>query len=137
MGLRTFVFNLLKDDAQLNVLGYNAETLYPTQAPDSPRANQNRFMVLAWGNAEPRLGRDADVRRQLLTVWAYDKERDFGAVNDALNRTHAILYPLAAVNVGGGWITEVLDNGQSDDLYDPEYEAVTRNWAYTIIASGN
>jgi len=137
MSLREFVFDLLKDDIQLNALGFNENTLYPAQAPDSPRGTQRRFMVLRWGTTEPRLGRDSDVRRQLLTVWAYDKESDYSAIIDALLRTHAILYPLKAVNVNGGWITEVVDNGQSEDLYDPGYEAVTRNWAYTIIASGN
>lgn len=138
MSLRAFVFDRLKDDHELNTLGINTDTLYPTQAPDSPRASAGRWMVLAWGSLEPRLGRESTVRRRLLTVWMYDKEPDYGAIDSGLQRAFDLLYPLKAVNVGdGGWITEVLDSGMSDDLYDPGYEAVTKNWALTIVANGN
>lgn len=131
--LRQKVYDLLTVDGQLAALGYNAAAIFGA-APDSPPSE--RFMVLRWGTAGPRLGRDTTVRRTVLAVWAYDRERDYDAIAGALARVCGILLPVTGSH-GDGFIIDVEDNGTSDDLYDPVYEAVTRFWAFTITASEN
>lgn len=129
--LRTFIFDTLKADATLAALGFTEE-LYPSP-PDSPIGN--RFMVLRWGIAGPRAGQNTTVRAQELIVWVYDREPDYGAISDALKTVYGLLIPMAGVDHGSGWILEVSDNGSSEDLFDPTYEAVMRNWTFTITAS--
>jgi len=136
--LRDFVWKALRGDPGLNALGIDESSLFGTLAPDSPAANLQKWMVIRWGIEEARLGRDTDVRRRFLSVWAYDRNRDFNDVDLMLQRARAVLFPLAAVeyNTSGGYISEVTDNGLSDDTWDDAYGAVTRNWQLTITASG-
>lgn len=131
MSLRQYVYDLLTTDATLTALGYNASTIYGA-APDG--VQKQRFMILRWGTSGPRAGRDTIVRRTVLTVWVYDRERDYAAIAAALTRVCAIVLPSLGTH-GSGYVLDVEDNGASDDLYDPTYEAVMRNWAFTITAS--
>lgn len=136
--LREYVWGLLKVDPVLNGLGINENSLFGSYAPDSPSADLQKWMVIRWGISEARLGRDSDVRRKFLSIWAYDRQRDFTDIDLMLERVRDILYPLKAINYNNsnGYITEVIDNGYSDDVWDPQYEASTKNWQLTIIASG-
>lgn len=129
--LRTHIYGLLTADAALTALGYTVNTIHGT-APDTP--NAQRFMVLRWGSSGPRAGRDTEVRRTVLAVWAYDRERDYTAIAGALRRVCVLLLPITGTH-GNGYIIDVEDNGTSDDLYDPMYEAVMRYWTFTITAS--
>jgi len=136
--LREYVWNLLRADPQLNSLGINENSLFGTLAADSPSADLQKWMVIRWGLEEAPLHRDTTSRRRFLSVWGYDRRRDFADIDLMLHRARAVLYPLKGINYNGsdGWITEVTDNGFSDDVWDPDYEASTRNWQATIIASG-
>lgn len=133
--LRNFVFGLLGSDPELNALGYNTDTLYGAlMGADSPQ--ERRFMVLRWGVESPRSpGRDSRISRTALTVWAYNRDSDYGPIGSALLRVRDILVPIAGVNHGSGWIIEVEDNGTSEDLWDDGYSAITRNRAVTFTAS--
>lgn len=131
MSLRQKVYDLLTASAPLNALGYNTNVIFGAP-PDSPPAE--RFMVLRWGTTGPRLGRDTTVRRTSLAVWAYDRERDYAAIAGALSEVCGILLPLTGSH-GSGYVIDVEDNGTSDDLFDPVYEAVMRYWTFTITAS--
>lgn len=136
--LRQYVWNLLKSDAELNSLGINDNSLFGTLAPDSPAADLQKWMVIRWGLEEAPLHRETTSRRRFLSIWAYDRRRDFTDIDLMLHRARAVLSPLTAINYNnsGGWITEVTDNGYSDDVWDDAYEASARNWQLTIIASG-
>lgn len=135
--MRTYVYDLLKVDGQLNALGINGTSLYPANAPDAPMVgNQMTWMVLRWGSQTPRFGRDSpNTRRQPLTVWMYNHEPDYAPIIAGLKRVCGILLPLGGISHGTGYITDVEDNGSSEDLYDRDYEAVTRNWTFTITGS--
>lgn len=133
--LRNFVFDLLTADATLNTLGYDADSIYGAlMGADSPQ--DRRFMVLRWGTDTPRSpGRDSNIIRTVLTVWAYNRESDYGPIQSALGRIRDILVPIAGVDHGSGWILDVEDNGTSEDLWDDGYSAITRNRALTLTAS--
>ena len=133
--LRNFVFDLLANDAELNALEYNTNTIYPAlMGADSPQ--ERRFMVLRWGIESPRSpGRDSHISRIGLTVWAYNRDSDYGPIQSALGRVRDILVPIVGVDHGSGWILDVEDNGTSEDLWDDGYSAITRNRALTFTAS--
>lgn len=133
--LRTFVFDLLVADPELNALDYNRDTTYGAiMGADSPQ--ERRFMVLRWGTESPRSpGRDSRIVRTGLTVWVYNRESDYGPIHRALLRIRDILVPIAGVDHGDGWIIDVEDNGTSEDLWDDGYSAITRNAVFTITAS--
>lgn len=136
--LREYVWQTLRLDPELNSLGINSTSLFSGGSADSPASTLQKWMAIRWGIEEPPLGRDTTSRRRFLSIWGYDRRRDFGDVDKMLHRARAILYPLKAINYNGGdgYITEVTDNGFSDDTWDPDLAASTRNWQLTIIASG-
>lgn len=139
--LREYVWRELKSDAGLNALGITEDSLFASTGPDSPDitipATLQKWMVIRWGIEEARLGRDCDVRRRFLSIWGYDRQRYLANIDEMLNRAREVLYPLKAVQFSSsGWITEVTDNGLSDDTWDTAYAASTRNWQLTIVASG-
>lgn len=135
--LREYVWNLVSADAGMNGLNIGADSLFAMSAPDSPAATLQVWAVLNWGIEEPPLGRDTTTRRRFVSVWAYDRQRRYDRIEAILGRVRDLLYPLKAVNyAAGGWITEVTDNGTSEDLWDPAYNAATKNWQLTIVSSG-
>lgn len=133
--LRNFVYDRLKADVQLNALGYTESGLYGAiMGADSPQ--ERRFMVLRWGTDTPRVpGRDSRIVRTGLTVWAYNRESDYGPIQSALARVRDILVPTGGSDHGSGWIIDVEDNGTSEDLWDDGYSAITRNRAFTFTAT--
>jgi len=135
MALQQFLYDLLKSDPALNSIGYTEEGLFAAESPDSPRANLSKWIVIRWGVVAPAIARDVRSRGRDVTIWAYNREPDFGPINNALNRINDLLLSLGTVDTGSGWITEAVDTGSSEDLYDDGYQAVTRNWSYRIIAS--
>lgn len=136
--LRDYVWQLLRFDPDLNAMGINASTLFSGGAADSPAANLTKWMAIRWGLEEAPLGRDTTSRRRFLSIWAYERKRDFTEVDRMLYRARQVLYPIKAVNYDSadGYITEVSDNGFSDDIWDDAFAASTRNWQSTIVASG-
>jgi hypothetical protein len=131
MSLRSAVFDLLASDATLAALGINAESLYVFGAVDTPP--QRRFVVLRWGDRNPS---PVPVAIQTLAVWAYDRERDFSPILDVLARVRKLLEGREPWNVGGGWVCGLTWTGQSPDLMDDVYGAITKNDTYDIAASG-
>lgn len=136
MSLRTLVYDTLKVDAQLIALGIDEDSLYPNFSADSPAADQQRWVVLRWGVVEPPFAPQVPVRPQTLTLWAYDRERDFAAIAAILRRCRTLLTDLSAVWTGDGHLLEIQQTGSSEDLWDDGYQAVTRNEAYRMVASG-
>lgn len=136
--LREYVWRLLSQDATMNALGINGASLYGTNAADSPAKDQQVWGILAWGTEEPPLGRDTTSRRRFLVFWAYCRDNDYSKIEPILHRARNLLHPLKGINHSpGGWITEVGDGTMGPDLYDPVYEASTKDLNLTIIASGN
>lgn len=136
MTLRTVVFNALAGDPALNALGIDVESLYPNHAPDSPAATQMRWAVLRWGVAEPSLGRDTTARPIAMSLWVYDREKDFGDIDAILKRARAVLLAMPLMATGDGSIIGVDWALSSEDLVDETYDAVVRSETYRVVASG-
>lgn len=132
MSVRTEVWNLLAADPILNGLGINSGTLYPgLMAPDSPK--EDKFAVLHWGISEPGPGRDnPNVAVENLSVWAYNRSPDYDPILRTLQRCKALLVPTQGTSA----IMTVNWQGDSEDLWDDVYRAVTRNSSYRISSGG-
>jgi hypothetical protein len=134
MGLRSTVLSLLTADESLAALGIPETAWYGTFSAQVS-ATDRCFGILHW--TEKSVGMGA-VFRQGLEVWLYDREPNFDRIEPILARVKEILEPLAGYATDGtGWITTVEWQGDSPDLDDDVYSAVTRNSAYRITASGN
>lgn len=131
MTLRDWVFDLLKDDAILNDVGVNSDTLYANYSPDQARASDRRFLVLRWAEMTPFMRTNSG--RVRLELWAYDREPYFGGIDSILARARALLLPVAGLRLPGGTsIVEIEDNGEGPDFWDDGYSAAARNWNCTI-----
>lgn len=135
--LRQYVWAQLVGDSVLNSYGINSGSLFAANVVDEPAATLQRWVILRWLIEDAPVGRDTTSRRRPLAVWAYDRERDYTTVDLILQRCQQILYPLKGVHYSlNGWITEVTRGNTSDDLFDSAYNAVSRSWDLTIVASG-
>lgn len=135
--LRQFIWATLGGDATLNSYGITSASLFGTNAPDSPAGELQRWAILRWLIEDPPIGRDTTSRRRILVVWAYDRDKDYTYVDLILKRCSDILLPIKGKRYSvDGWITQIDAGITSEDLYDPAYDAVSRSWATTIIASG-
>jgi hypothetical protein len=130
MRVRDQVYNLLAADAGLAALGITSANLFPgLMTPDSPP--EDRFVVLRWGQTERGPGRNAG-RAENLSIWAYNRQTDYAPVLDVLTRCKAILLGIS----GPGAIIQVDWQGDSEDLWDDVYRAVTRNSSFRIPSGG-
>jgi hypothetical protein len=128
------VFALLADDAVMNSLGINVDTLWNSQAPDSPPAD--RFGVLRWGTEVPSLlAAEKRVSDTDVTIWPYDKNLDY-AVVDAINkRWCTLMESLRGQQVGSLAVLGVRWNGDGEDSWDDVYERVFRTSSYIITTA--
>jgi hypothetical protein len=130
MGVRDEVWDALAHDSVLNSLGITSDNLYPgLMTPDSPP--QDLFVVLRWGVTDRGPGRNAGSVEN-LSVWAYNRQTDYGPILDVLSRCRTVLLGIR----GPGAIIQVDYRGDSEDLWDDGYRAVTRNSTYQIPNGG-
>lgn len=132
MGTRDVVWQRLTTDPQLAVLGIDSLTTFGVMGADSPR-REGVWVVLRWGLIEPGPGRDSLSNVVNLDVWAYNAEPDYKPVVDVLQRCRALLVGME----GFSGVSSVQWTGDSEDLWDDVYRAVTRNSSYRIAASGD
>lgn len=136
MSLANFLFEQISADPTLNNLGIVSDTIHRSAPSDIPNPSLTRFLVFSFGPESASPGRDTFTRPRDLSIWAYDREPTYSAVEAILDRVRAIMLSLEAVShTAGAWITCVEWQGRSPDLQDDVYRAVVRNDSYRIIAN--
>lgn len=128
MASRAAVQTLLQDDGVLIGLGVGA--VYAANAVDTPA--ESLFLIVTWDVKAVAFELTSVTR---LTVWAHDKDRDYGRISDVLRRARDIL--TGAVHVAGadGWtLTQADWRGEGPDLYDQGYETCTRYSDFTVAS---
>jgi hypothetical protein len=138
MWIRDAVFRALLGDLELRNLGLAEANLFPNFAPDSPAATLTRWWVLRWGVAETAPGRDTTARPIAMSLWAYDREKDFGNISATLRRARAVFLGLPGVRdpAGAGAFIGMEFSFSSEDLWDEAYQAVLRSETFRVVASG-
>jgi hypothetical protein len=142
MTVRAYLFQAVGEDPELNALGYSLANGYTGQAPDSPPGDL--FWVLRWGPeifGVPAARGRAKVTSREVSLWAYDRQTNFDAINACIKRWQQLLDSLEAVRTGAGpndgWITATYWEGDGEDGYDDVYTAQFRSSSYTIVAGGD
>jgi hypothetical protein len=141
MTVRDLVYQTLAADSALAALGFADENIYANAAPDSPPETESGvWMVLNWGEELPGVtgqrGRTRTTVRA-LTMWLYDRQRDYGTINSGLKRLLDIMEALEQASTGAGMLTCATWQGDGVDGYDDVYQAVYRTSTYTIVANGD
>lgn len=120
MAARAAVQALLEGDEALQGLGVGA--VYPADSVDTP--DEECFLVIRW---QPTTwifkGKGTDV----FTVWAHDRQFDYGRIQDVLLRVKDILDGAYHVEgADGWWLTQCDWRGEGPDLTDQGYNTRTR-----------
>lgn len=135
MTVREALYSIISGDAELASLGYVEDNVYANGAPDSPpEVGTKHWLTLQWGEELPSLrgqrGRSR-VTVRTLTVWVYDRDRDYTTINLAVKRLMDLLEGIEQVGpvLCANW------QGDGVDGYDDVYQASFRNSTYTIVAN--
>lgn len=133
---RTTIYQLIRQDAHFSApgslggIGLEPEHVYAAGV-DTPHGDV--FVTIRFGTSDPGMGAS---KRTQVTVWAYDRDRDYLRVEAILRRIRILLEGLEAYRTAEGWITSIKWTGDSEDLNDDIYKASARNSSFTMIDSG-
>jgi hypothetical protein len=128
MTARAALQSLLEEDPELVALGL--EAVYAANSVDTP--DEEFFAVVSWGPATSAFGQTGTDR---VSIWLYDKQRDYGRINAGLARLKdLILGTTQRLGADGSTLSVAEWNGESQDLFDTGYEAVTRYADFTVAS---
>lgn len=133
-GVRTAVYDTLRNAPSLVALGLATANLYPNYTGQLNAPTLERWAVLRWGGTTPGVGPANLVD---LGLWAYCRQPDYGWISDVLKAARPVLEAMIGGQAGSGWFIGVQWVGASADLFDDGYTAYTRNETYRITASGS
>lgn len=120
MAARAALFSLLANDGEL--IGLGVEKVYAANAVDTP--GEQCFLIVKWDETVKAYGRTGS---NPVSVWAHDKDRDYGRIEAVLNRVENLLADTVHRDGEDGWtLTLATWLGQGPDLYDTGYETCTR-----------
>ena len=128
MTARAALFTLLAQDTALVALGVQA--VYPTNSVDTPP--EACFLILRWDAKDIAFGRTGVTR---CTVWAHDRDRDYGRIAKVLQRVEDLLAGTVHRAGQDGWtLTQADYLGQGPDLFDSGYSTCTRYSDFQVVS---
>lgn len=120
MPARAAVQALLEGDAGLQSLGVGA--VYPADSVDTPQ--EECFLVIRW---QPSTWAFPGKATDAFTVWAHDRQHDYGRIQDVLRRVKEIFDGVYHVHGADGWtLTQADWRGEGPDVTDQGYDTRTR-----------
>lgn len=128
MVARAVVRDLLVGDADLLAAGVGE--VYAANAVDTPA--EECFLVLTWSEATSVFQRTGT---EGLTVWVHDVNRDYGRIDQVLDRVADVLTAAEHVVGEDGWTLTLAEwAGEGPDLYDDGYNTCTRYADFTVVS---
>lgn len=128
MAARAAVFTLLEGDSVLQNLGFGK--IYASNSIDSP--DEEKFIVIRW---EERTMFVPDRGPQSLTIWAHTRDRDYGDIDEVLERVKHLFGEVVQRPGADGWILTQADwVSDSSDLVDNGFNTLTRNSAFRVVS---
>lgn len=125
MAARAAVNGLLGTDPQLNMLGFEPDTFWGSNALDSPDRTRP-FSVIKWDDSPLSGGRSV----YTVSIWfhiAKDSSRDYGKIDLAILRAKELMRSASHVSGEDGWsLTAATHLADSPDLFDDGYNSLTR-----------
>lgn len=128
MAARAALFKLLSEDNTLQSLG--VENVYPTNAVDTPP--EDCFLVIRW---EPSTMAFKNVGSDRVSIWAHDRSRDYGRIDEVLQHLKELLpATIHLPGEDGQTLTTSEWLGEGPDLFDAGYQTVVRFVEFTVIS---
>lgn len=126
MAARAALATLIGTDPQMNMLGLDQESVFGSNATDSP-PRTHMFAVIHWDDAPRQPG---GLSKYMVTVWFHiprEVERDYGKIDLALLRIKELSRTLEQLEGADGWVLTAMSwQGSSPDLPDDGYNSLTR-----------
>lgn len=132
--LREFVPTLLNQSQVLRDLGLPENAIFQADTIDSPVIRP--FFVIRWLDEQDAIQK---FRRRPFSLWVYDEHGTYDRI-DALGAAAKMilkdeeLFPTPVTN---GMLLDIRDGLRGRDLIDEGYDALTVEWRYQAIASGD
>lgn len=125
---RAAVQSLLENDAELQTIG--VETVYGSNSIDTPA--EDLFIVISWSGDVPAF---KNIGPDRCSVWAHDKNRDYGRIDKVLKRVQDLLTEtIHRPGEDGVTMTLAEWNGDGPDLTDDGFGTVTRFSDFTVVS---
>lgn len=125
MAARAAVTTLLATDPEMNMLGFDEDVFWGSNATDSPDRDRP-FAVVKWDDVQLSGGRGV----YLVSIWYHlSKEgvRDYGKIDMAILRTKELMKTAEHVSGEDGWsLTSATHVTDSPDMFDDGYNSLTR-----------
>lgn len=134
--MRTFIAEMLSNDAILASNGINRDAVYQANTVDT-NPTERPFISVSWRNRlQARSIPDRFPSAAYgLQVWVYDEPGDYTKIDTIVRRIRALMGEVVAQPVAGGHISSIRWTGDSPDLYDTVYKAIVRNTSYEVISN--
>lgn len=134
-GLRVKLYDALKNDVPLTALGFGDGRIL-TQHDKDTQPTEGAFIVIRVAEAVPSPFKNYPSNQRRVQFWVHDRPSDFEVIDDAIARLKEIMNGLENTQVtGGGWITDVRWEGDSQDFPDDEARTITRYCQWLITGS--
>lgn len=134
MTARSYIYDIITTDPLLNSYGITADSTFTQHTIDTPQVRP--MCILRWQLTAEGVG---TINQRVLTIWVHENKNtgDYDRIDQSLNRLRTILTNVAGANVGdgGGWLSSIRWEGDSDDLRDDELGTITRNAQFRLTGS--
>lgn len=128
MAARAALYSLLDADGEL--VGLGVQAVYPANSVDTPE--QECFLVVRWDAKAVAYAATGSAR---CSVWAHDKDRDYGRIAAVLQRVETLVTGTVHRAGEDGWtLTQADWLGQGPDLYDQGYDTCTRYSDFQVVS---
>lgn len=132
--LREFVPTLLNGSQILRDLGLEQDAIFQADTVDSPLMRP--FFVIRWLDEIEAIQK---FRRRPFDLWVYDEHGTYDRI-DALGSAAKLILKdeeLFPTKISNGMLLDIRDDLRGRDLIDEGYDALTVQWRFTAIASGD
>lgn len=127
MTARVAVQVLLETDSILSGIGVGA--VYGANSVDTPP--EDLFLTVHWDERSVVFSQHGP---DTLVVWAHDRQRDYGRIDQVIKRMIEIFEDAVHVSGADGTLTSARWTGTSRDLFDDGYNTVTKNVSFAALS---
>ena len=136
--MRAAVIDLLRNDAELNALGLDDDTIKPAASVDQRLSDSGPFIVIRWLTNDVEF-QGAYVGPHHFDVYVHypkDKSVSYDRIDSIIDRLDAIFEEANDTDIVGGdgrQLNLVEKEGRGPDLEDPTYQTILRVASYKAL----
>lgn len=131
---RDAIYQILKDDDELEAFGITAARVHGSNSTDTPDRD-GPFLIVAFGSRTKAFGNEG---ADNIAIWAHmpmEIERSYRTIDPILERVKVIMLGATQVVGADGYVLTASSwQGDSIDLVDDGYKTFTRNSSFRIAS---